>query len=912
MAATDSSDTLADFSNYGDCVDVCAPGVGIYSSMPGNSYANLDGTSMASPAAAAAVALLLSLNSDLTPLEIREYLRNTADPVLGGKNAMWLYGAGIVNLSTSGPVAFLEEARLVTGEQKTLIPLVMPPREKLDWTFVSGNHSVATVSPAGVVTAIAKGKTAVTATASANGKTYTVSCEVTVLGSLLGISIERLPDPYYLYFIPEEEEFSTAGGALRLEYEDGVTDYIPITKSMCSGYVMNDFRQQTITVTYKEKTTSFEITAGAPLEGSYIGYAWSSWGYDSRSLFYIPQDSVFEDETDYAINPCWRIPGTDIIKWTTVWLGHSDHQKSDAVLFSGYDTSVLGRQMARVEYYGLSNYFPIDVYTADRAWAKAPKELFVRGDTFSTGGAQLIVGGVPTAIAEDMCTGYDMNEPGCHSVRVDCGGTQALYQICVIDPDRAEIFIHLFGIASNEAWNLFFVPQGKDIDYSEISFMLFFDFDTVPFDVFTNPAPENYGAFYATIPGDPSYFSGIDPHTFGRQTMTISYPLTPGHTLQKDFSVEVCAPVRLDANLWRYQYSLGEELERGRLSLTYERQDGTSVTSGIDFLPDMISGYDRNKPGKQTVTVSCMGLTAEFEVTVTDPQHEHSYSEWMLRAPATCTEEGVEVCVCTYCGEEETRPLAPLGHDYAAATIPPTCTEQGYTTCTCARCGHSYADDYVRALGHDWDEWEVTVPATDENEGTETRVCLACGEEETRPTAPLGHTYAGVTTPPTCTEQGYTTYTCAGCGHSYADDYVAALGHDWGSWMETKPATYFEEGFLTRVCSRAPSHVETNTIPILDHMQFTQKNVTVDYRGSFQLSFVGPNAEGYTWQSSNSAIRVDSNGQVTSLKSFIKTASATITVKDAQGNVMDTCQVSVKPNFLQWLMIIFLFGWIWM
>ena len=41
---------------------------------------------------------------------------------------------------------------------------------------------------------------------------------------------------------------------------------------------------------------------------------------------------------------------------------------------------------------------------------------------------------------------------------------------------------------------------------------------------------------------------------------------------------------------------------------------------------------------------------------------------------------------------------------------------------------------------------------------------------------PHTHEYASEITAPTCTEQGYTTYTCA-CGNSYADDYVDALGH---------------------------------------------------------------------------------------------------------------------------------------
>ncbi len=61
------------------------------------------------------------------------------------------------------------------------------------------------------------------------------------------------------------------------------------------------------------------------------------------------------------------------------------------------------------------------------------------------------------------------------------------------------------------------------------------------------------------------------------------------------------------------------------------------------------------------------------------------------------------------------------------------------------------------------------------------------------------HSYTSTVTDPTCTEQGYTTYTCA-CGDSYIDDYVDALGHDYVSTV-TEP-TCTEAGYTTYVCSR--------------------------------------------------------------------------------------------------------------
>ncbi|MEN6410289.1 MAG: S8 family serine peptidase [Anaerolineaceae bacterium] len=62
---TDQDDTLADFSNWGPAIDVAAPGVCILSTYPieQGSYGTISGTSMASPHAAGALALLASVNN---------------------------------------------------------------------------------------------------------------------------------------------------------------------------------------------------------------------------------------------------------------------------------------------------------------------------------------------------------------------------------------------------------------------------------------------------------------------------------------------------------------------------------------------------------------------------------------------------------------------------------------------------------------------------------------------------------------------------------------------------------------------------------------------------------------------------------------------------------------------------------
>lgn len=97
-------------------------------------------------------------------------------------------------------------------------------------------------------------------------------------------------------------------------------------------------------------------------------------------------------------------------------------------------------------------------------------------------------------------------------------------------------------------------------------------------------------------------------------------------------------------------------------------------------------------------------------------------------------------------------------HDFETVVAEPTCTEDGYEKYVCS-CGYEFIVFELGALGHDYQDG----------------VCTRCGELESEHKCE----YKAVVTDPTCTEQGYTTYTCAGCRDSYVADYVDALGHDY-------------------------------------------------------------------------------------------------------------------------------------
>ena len=74
------------------------------------------------------------------------------------------------------------------------------------------------------------------------------------------------------------------------------------------------------------------------------------------------------------------------------------------------------------------------------------------------------------------------------------------------------------------------------------------------------------------------------------------------------------------------------------------------------------------------------------------------------------------------------------------------------------------------------------------------RICDYCGA-----VIPCDHNYVGEVTDPTCTEKGYTTYTCSICGDEYKDHELDAIGHAW-DW------TYVDENTCSAVCLNDDSH----------------------------------------------------------------------------------------------------------
>ena len=115
VAATDSSDARAWFSNYGSTsVDLGAPGVNVYSTWPGATYSHASGTSMAAPHVAGSAALAGAAFPAATDVGLKALLLRTVDPVpaLAGRTRTGgRLNAGAALSCTGAPQVWLESPR---------------------------------------------------------------------------------------------------------------------------------------------------------------------------------------------------------------------------------------------------------------------------------------------------------------------------------------------------------------------------------------------------------------------------------------------------------------------------------------------------------------------------------------------------------------------------------------------------------------------------------------------------------------------------------------------------------------------------------------------------------------------------------------------------------------------------------
>ncbi len=197
-------------------------------------------------------------------------------------------------------------------------------------------------------------------------------------------------------------------------------------------------------------------------------------------------------------------------------------------------------------------------------------------------------------------------------------------------------------------------------------------------------------------------------------------------------------------------------------------------------------------------TESCTGGTASCTAKAICEYCNTAYGNFAdhTGGEATCQTQAIcSTCNNPYGGLAqheyvEENPVAAYICDRATCTTAATY----YKSCACGEKGQA-TFSYGDALGHDYGEWVVV-------NGVHTKTC------KNDPSHVISDECAGGTA--TCEEPAI----CSECGHSYG----AALGHEYGEWTETVPATCTEAGKKEATCTRADcGDVTTETIDAKGH-----------------------------------------------------------------------------------------------
>ena len=225
-------------------------------------------------------------------------------------------------------------------------------------------------------------------------------------------------------------------------------------------------------------------------------------------------------------------------------------------------------------------------------------------------------------------------------------------------------------------------------------------------------------------------------------------------------------------------------------------------------------------------------LTAQEEI----PALGHTWDDGEVTTAPTCTESGIKTFTCETCGETRTEEIKAIGHTAVDdEAVAPTCTKTGLTAGShCSVCNEVLqAQEEVPAIGHTWNDGEVTTAPTCTETGVKTFTCETCGDTRTEKIKATGHTAVDEeAVAPTCTKPGLTAGShCSVCNEVLqVQEEIPALGHTWNAGEVTTAPTYTTVGVKTFTCEIC-GETRTESIPKLSRIDISKATSKVKVSG---------------------------------------------------------------------------------
>ena len=651
--------------------------------------------------------------------------------------------------------------------------------------------------------------------------------------SLASISVAALPDK--VNYLEGKDEFDITGAILRLTYDNGTTEKIPMTAEMVSGFDNTIVGTNRIKVQYGGFETSFNVTVIA------------------RSLVSIAV-SKMPTKTEYLEGKDEFSPSGGELT-LTYNNGTSKTVDMKDAAFTGFDNSTPGVQTVTVSYGGKTTTLKVTVIekTLEKievTTLPSKTQYLESKDKLQKDGGVITLyynnGKTATVSLNDAdVTGFNNRVVGTQTLTVHYMEKTAQFEVKIIAKSVSRISVasvpdvvtYLEGkdelSADGGKITVYYNNDTEDVVNMTVDMLSGFDCNKVGMQTITvtyggktavfeveviaktlekiellsAPAKKTYrekkdtlnlnGARINLIYNNGAVVpfaitdemvSGFDNSVIGKQTITVTYM---GKT--STFEIEIIAKTAMSISVTKKPDKLSylegkDELDvTGGVITVYYDND---TTTSIPMTSDMVSGFDNSEAGTNTVTVTYLGKTATFDVEI--------------RAKKIVSFELVKNPVKTVYKEGEALSLegitARFSYDNGEITDLPVSVyfasgfdsrKVGKQTVTITI--DTYVDSFEVTVEHDYKE--TVVPSTCTKKGYSVFTCSVCGDSyRDKETDLAPHTYLIKTVSATCTAKGYTEYTCAVCGYTYKDNYVDEKPHDTVH-HNGKPATCTEKGY---------------------------------------------------------------------------------------------------------------------
>ena len=286
------------------------------------------------------------------------------------------------------------------------------------------------------------------------------------------------------------------------------------------------------------------------------------------------------------------------------------------VTITCFDSSSLGEKTITVTYKEdnktVSTTFKIEIIekeVKDIVLTPPTKVKYVEGQSLDLTGGKVIVSynddtSEEIDLTSDMISGYDKDHLGKQTITVTYQGKTATFEVEVIKkeatktelvtlPNKIE-YIRGQKLDSDGAIKTEYI-EGQPLDISNLKVIALYNDGTSE-----------------VIDASMDMISGYDVNIIGKQTITVTYK---GKTTTFEVNVKAKSVTKIEVtppNKLEYIEGQRLDLSGGKVKVFYD--NGTSEE--ISLTDDMISGYDTNLVGKQTITVTYKGETTTFDVNV--------------------------------------------------------------------------------------------------------------------------------------------------------------------------------------------------------------------------------------------------------------------------------------------------------